>query len=295
MNVGGGIIPPNPAQEAYRQRLYQQLAAAPPELRAFIAGQYADTEIVLLPLPYWSTVRFRTTRAAGPPVSFTMNTDTRRAFGYAIGGDMSSAGFAPATIATAADTNLLAPGQTRDNADVWIWDIALNLQPNSEPVLAGRLWRECDVAISLNGTQTIPLGTPEMFPGAGGLYGQGRTRLRAPPLTTAGISNSGEGAVVSFMTNGNPQSGNAKKLPQPFKWSAIGTAGADSSLSIQFTPRRQIVESMTARAAVAGAAPGASGQVEAATPPAADDDPGTFVDVRVQLLCVAVQRRSVNA
>lgn len=295
---GGGIIPGNPANEAYRQRLFAQLAAAPPELRGFIGQQYADTEIVLLPLPYWSTVRFLTTRAAGPPVAFTIDTTQRRAFAYAIGQDMTVAGFAAGTIATAADTNLLAASQTRDNADVWIWGIACNLQPNSEPTLAARLWRETDISISLNGTTTIPLGTPEMFPGAGGLYGRGTTGLRTPDLFTAGAAvvaeGPGEGAQIGFVTNGNPQSGNAKKLPQPFKWSAIGTAGADSSLSITFTPRRAITESMTSRAAVAGAAPGASGRVEAATAPAAAGDAFTFVDVRVQLLCVAVQRRSVN-
>jgi hypothetical protein len=166
--------------------------------------------------------------------------------------------------------------------------------PTSEAVLAGRIWAETSVEISLNGTQTIPLGCLEMFPSAGGLYGAGKTRLRAPALDVSGISTSGEGANVAFVNNGNPQSGNYFRLPQPFKWSAIGSAGADSSLSIACTPRATIVESMTARVAVPGAAPGASGQIEAATPPALAGDPGTFVDVRFRLICVAIQRRSVN-
>lgn len=288
------ILPQDPSQQAYQARMFQELAALPGDMRNFIAAKYAATEITVLPLPYWSTVRFLATRAAGPPVAFTIDTTQRRAFSYAIGGDMSSAGFAAGTIATQAETNLLQANTTRDNADIWIWGIACSLLTTSEPVLASRVWRESDISIALNGTTQIPLGRLEMFPGAGGLYGFGNSYLRAPALNVAGISNSGEGSSVSYISNGNPQSSNYKRFPQPFKWAALGSTGSDSSLQLLFTPRRSITESMTARAAVAGAAPGLSGQVEAATPPAAAGDAGTFVDVNVQLICVAVSKRSVN-
>lgn len=293
-----GIVPANPAQEAYRQRLFAQLANLPPDLRAFIGEEYGDSQIAVLPLPYWSTVRFQATRAAGPPVAFTIDTSTRKAFAYAQGQDMTIAGFtAAARTAFLSDTNLLKQSETRDNSDVWIWGVAAYLLPTSEPVLAQRVWADTSVELSLNGTQSIALGTLEMFPGAGGLYGFGKSFIRAPDILTASANladGPGEGANVGFISNGNPMAGNFFRLPQPFKWSGVGTAGADSALSIACTPRRSITESMTARAAVAGAAPGASGRVEPATPPAAAGDIGTFVDVRFRLICVAVQRRSVN-
>jgi hypothetical protein len=293
-----GIVPRNAAQETYRQRLYAQLANLPPDLRAFIGEEYGDSQIAVLPLPYWSSVRFQATRAAGPPVAFTIDTSQRRAFAYAQGQDMTIAGYtAAARTAFLSDTNLLKQSETRDNSDVWIWGISCSLLPTSEPVLAARVWADTSVELSLNGTQSIALGTLEMFPGAGGLYGAGKTFIRAPALNVASpnlADGPGEGAGVGFIQNGNPMAGNFFRLPQPFKWSGVGTAGAGSALSMTFTPRRAITESMTARVAVAGAAPGAEGRVEPATPPAAAGDIGTFVDVRVRLICVAVQRRSVN-
>jgi hypothetical protein len=292
MNGGG-----NPANEAYKQQLYRQLASLPPDVRAFIGEQYGDTQISVLPLPYWSTVRFQAVRGGAGPFTFTIDTTQRKAFAYAQGQDMTIAGFTAApTIATEADTNLLKANETRDNADVWIWGVAANLQPTSEPALAARIWRETAVDISLNGTQSIPLGTPEMFPGAGGLYGTGLTYLKAPNDITAGpsVADGGEGAKLSFVTNGNPMAGNFFRLPQPFKWASVGSQGADSSLIITNTPLRQIVETATARAAIPVTAAITSVGTEAYNPPAATGDPGTFVEIRYHLICVAVAKRSVN-
>lgn len=289
------IVRGNPASEAHRQALYRQLQALPQEVRGFIAEEYGKTQVTVLPLPYWSTVRFAATRTAGAPVVFTIDTTERKAFAYAIGQDMTIAGRAGA-IANLADTNLLKQSETRDNADVWIWGVAAYVSQDSEPALARRIWRETSVLISLNGNTSIPLGTLEMFPAAGGLYGAAPSYLRAPDLVTAGaaVADGGIGATMGFFNNGNPMSGSFFRLPQPFKWASVGTAGSDSSLILTCTPQRTITESATLRAAVAGAAPGASGRVEPYTPPAAAGDPGTFVDVRFRLICVAVAKRSVN-
>ena len=279
----------NPATEAARQQLFRQLASLPPDVRAFIGEQYGDTQITVLPLPYWSTVRFQATRAAGPPVAFTIDTTERKAFAYAQGQDMTIAGFtAAARVANLADTNLLKQSETRDNSDVWIWGLAGYLTPDSEPALARRIWRETSVQISLNGTQSIPLGTPEMFPSAGGLYGAGVTYLKAPAENQAGASNAdgGIGAQMGFVNNGNPMAGNFFRLPQPFKWASVGSQASDSSLIITCQPQRTITELATARAAATG--------IEPFTPPAAAGDPGTYVDLRWHLVCVSVSKRSVN-
>lgn len=280
------IVPPNPAQAAQRARLAQQMSQVSPALRGYIASQYAAAQVVVLDLQYWSKIRFQATRAAGPPATFTIDTTTRKAFAYAIGQDMAVAGRS-GTIATQADTNLLSPSQTRDNSDYWIEGLSAFVTPDSEPSLLARLFAECDVEIALNGTQSIPIGRIEMFPGAGGLYGAGRSFIKQPDLATPGASNNGTGAVFGFVQNGNPMAGNFRRFAQPFKWAAIGSSGTDSALTVSCTPRRQIVETGVAtRAAAAG--------VSAYDPPAATGDIGTYVDVVFQLHGVQVTKRSAN-
>jgi hypothetical protein len=285
----GPIMAASPQEQAYRAALARQTASLPPDVRAYIQESYGATQITVLPLPYWSTCRFQGVRAAGPPPTFTIDTTTRRAFSYGVNQSPVSAGFLAAYgNATEAETNLINPSQTRNNADVWIWGLAAYFTQDSEPALARRVMRETDVQISLNGDQSIPLGTLEMFPSAGGLYGAGVSYIKQPDLATPGAANNGAGALLPFFNNGNPAAGNFFRLNQPFKWSGIGTAGADSSLVVLCTPRRQIVESGVAqRAAAAG--------VSAYDAPAATGDPGTFVDVRFHLICVSVAKRSVNA
>jgi hypothetical protein len=293
----GQIVPAAPQDEARRQQLFRQLASLPPDVREFIGQQYGSTQITVLPLPYWSAVRFQATRAAGPPATFTIDTTTRTAFAYARGQSPQIAGF-PASYgnATEAETNLLRQNETRDNSDVWIWGLAAHLTPDSEPALARRVWRDTDVQISLNGTQSIPLGRLEMFPGAGGLYGAGVTYLKSPANDTAGPSDAegGIGAQMGFVNNGYPAAGNFFRLPQPFKWSAVGSAGSDSSLNINCTPRRIITETAVARTAVPVVVDVTPGAIDGFTPPAETGDPGTFVDVIWHLICVAVSKRSVN-
>lgn len=272
----------NPATEAQRQNLYRQMAAVPADVREFIGQTYGDTQITVLPLPYWSTIRFAATVAGS---TATIDTSDRVAFGYAIGGSMTIAGF-PTTFPTAgkADTNLKKQGETRNNEDVWIWGLAAHLCENSEPTLAAQVWRETAIDIAIGGDNTIPLGTLEMFPGAGGLAGGGRSALKSPATNSAGAGvDGGAGVAVDFTQNGWPMAGNFFRLPQPFKWSKVGGGGSDSSLNIICTPQRTITE--TVGSAVVGP--------PVFTPPTTGQF-GTNVDVRWHLICVSVRFRSVN-
>lgn len=282
------VMSPSIPNRAYSAAMTLQTASLPDDVRQFIQQEYGNSQITVLPLPYWSTVRFQASRAAGPPVAFTIDTTTRKAFSYQVGGSPVPAGFLTAYgQATEAETNLLAPSQTRNNQDFWLWGIAFWLSSDSEAALARRVWRETDVTISLNGDQQIPLGTLEMFPGAGGLYGTGVSFIKSPDLATPGAVDNGTGSPLPILQNGNPMAGNFFRLNQPFKWAGIGSQGADSALIMNFTPRRSITEtSAAARAAAAG--------VSAFTPPAAAGDIGTYVDVRVHLVGVSVAKRSVN-
>ena len=272
----------NPANEAARQQMYRRMAAVPADVREFIGEAYGQSQITVLPLPYWSTIRFQGTVGGG---NVTIDTSDRVAFAYAIGQQMTIAGFPTGfRVAGKADTNLKKLGETRNNEDVWSWGLAANIQPNSEPALAARIWRETSIDIAIGGDNTIPLGTLEMFPGAGGLAGGGRSWLKSPPTNVAGSGDGGVGAAIDFTNNGWPMAGNFRRFPQPFKWAKVGAGGSDSSLNIIATPQTAIVEAEGT--AVAGP--------PAYNPPAATGDPGTFVDVRFQLICVSVRFRSVN-
>jgi hypothetical protein len=261
-----------------------------PNFRAFVAGQAIKEQKTVLPVPYWSTVRIAGVIAAN---ALTVAATTRKAFAYQIGQDMTVAGFA-GTIAEGAETNLLQASQTLDNADVWIWGLAIELCTNSEPLLAARLWRECLVELSTSGTQSIRLGTLGMFPGAGGLYGVGRSIAGQPPTNQLGGLDGGVGANVGYLANGNPMGGNFMRFPQPFKWSSVGSNQGDSQLTVSITPVRQIVIPLAAaRVAVPVVAAVTPGTIEAAAQPVTEGL-GSFCDLRVRLVAVSVSNRSQN-
>ncbi len=279
-----------PQDQAAQAANYRRLAAMDPQFRAFVAAQAIKEQKTVLPVPYWSTVRIAGTVAANV---LTVAATPRKAFAYQIGQDMTVAGFT-ATTAEGADTNLLQASQTLDNADVWIWGLAVELCPNSEPELAQRLWRECLVELSTSGTQSIRLGTLGMFPSAGGLYGTGQSYIGQPPTNQRGAPDGGVGALISSMSNGNPMAGNFMKFPQPFKWSSIGSNAGDSQLTVTITPVRAITKTLApTRAAVAVVAAVTPGTIEVATQPATGDR-GTFCDLRVRLIAVSVSNRSQN-
>lgn len=283
------MLTPSIAQQA-QAAVNQQIAADVPfSVRQQIISNYNVSQVAVLPLPYWSKVRFGATIAAGPPVVLTVDTSRRVAFSYAQGQTMTQAGFLSTYgAATPAETNLLRAQETRDNADYWIWGIKAYVTQDSEPALAREIFSSTSVDIALNGTQSIPLGRLEMFPAGGGLYGAAPSALKIPALSEAGGgSDGGSGAIVPFLSNGNPIASSFFKLQQPFKWAAVGSAGSDSSLNISAQLQRSVVVTCPlARAAAAG--------VAAYTPPTTAGQYGTYVDIVFELVGVGVSKRSPN-
>lgn len=281
----------NPVQDTQQNAINRQIAGLPPEVRAAIVAAGLKDARAVLPVPYWSTCRFSATVAANV-ATLTANVQ-RKAFQYQIGQAPTVAGFATTDTAQPCDTNLLQAGQTLDNADVWIYGLALELCNNSEPALAALIWRQCLVELSLNGNTSIKLGTPAMFPSAGGLYGFGQSNAVLPAAQNTGMgADGGPGSAFGFAQNGNPMGGNYCRFPQPFKWCGIGTGGADAQLSVILTTNRDITLALAAtRAAVAG---GANTSGTGAWTQPATGGIGTIVDVRVRLISVSVARRSVN-
>jgi hypothetical protein len=281
------------AQSVQRRSNDRYIANLPPEVIAQIQDTYGMGELTVLPLPYWSAVRFQATRAAGPPVVLTVAAGERKAFAYPIGQSPAIAGFGTAFgNATEAETNLLRPSETRDNADFWIWGIGCAISHPSEPAIAEEVWRSTSVRLALNGTTSIPLGRLEMFPGAGGLYGAGRSAALGSNFLDTGPSDGGVGAVVPFMSNGVPAAGDFFRLLQPFKWSSVGNSGSDSSLVLSFLLQRDIT--VTCGLARTLNAPAATTTGTAAYTPPADLARGTYVDVITHLIGVSVAKRSVN-
>lgn len=277
-----------------KAQLDQAVANVPQVVRDQIAAEAIGGQKVVLPLPYWSTIRLQAVRSGPGPFTYTIDTSDRRAFQYGQGSDCSVGGFASGTIATGAETNLLKPGESISNADVFIYGMAVELCPNSEPLLASQVWRDSWLELSLNGQDSVKLGTLNMFPGASGLFGAAPSRLLAPPDFQAGSNDGGIGPALGFLSNGNPMAGNFYRFPQPFVWRAVGQ-GRDSNLAVIWKSARTIAFNSTDRVLTAGAAPGLSGRVEPHTSPAATAGTlGTFLDIRIRLVSVSVSPRSIN-
>lgn len=277
--------PPNPADAATTQAMLRQLAATDPAMRAFMAKLSLDGQRVILPVPYWSVVEFSNTPAAGV---LNIDTTTRKAFQYALGNSMAVAGAPAAANATFSDTNLLTQGQTLSNADVWIYGVCLEPLEDAEPIILQALWADGFVEISTDGQTSVRLGTPAMFPAAGGLYGIGQSGAVLPPDSVSGpVTNVGPGADISSMANGNPMAGNFIRFPQPFKWGAVGGGGADVSLTIGVTLSRALAFAYPAARAAASPTGGY-------TPPTVRGQKGTTARIRVRLVAQSVGKRSNN-
>lgn len=276
--------PTNPADDAQTFAMLQQLAATNPKLREMMAKLSVDGQRTILPVPYWSTAEWSGTPAAGV---VTVDTVRRAFFQYQAGQDMSVAG-ATGRVASYADTNLQRGGETLSNADVYIYGVCLEVEPGSEPLIVEALFRDSFIDISTDGQNSIRLGTPAMFPSAGGLYGQGQSGAIVPPLSVSGILDAGQGADKSYLANGNPMAGSFLRFPEPFIWGGLGQGGADASLSIGMTLTRSLAITLPAnRAAAAGVAP--------YTAPTLAGQSGTWARIRCRLVSKSVNRRSKNA
>lgn len=276
-------------QAAYAQ-LLQQLAQVPPNVRAQIAADAIQSQKSVLPFPYFSKVRLQAVKTgADPNQVYTIPATPVVAFGYQIGQALDGAGFLPAgTIATKAETNLLAANQTRNNSDVVIWGIGIEIGTKSEPMLVKEVFDQCNIDLSLNGQNTNQLGRLSRFPSAGGIYGSAVSRLSPAPATNTWDNPQG------FLCNGNPMAGNYFKLPngQPIFWNSVGGKKKDSSLSITITPQRAITYTQERALRAIQAAGATTQETPAWNMQQTANANGTFVDLIVHLICVEVSERS---
>jgi hypothetical protein len=280
-------IPPD-QRAAYLRRL-QEVEQVPGPVRALIAQEVIDSQRAIKQVIYHSMIRVATARTGAGPFTYTANPGPRVAFSYKQGDPLVAAGFASGSVATAAETNLRsAGGQTNRNADVVIFGMGIEIMPISEPRLVAELVRFGFLTMTTDGgASTDFIGKLTDFPSGGALYGAQHTKLEAGSLIES------IGPVESFLANGNPMAGNWLMLKRAVRWNSAASKKPDSSLSVTLDLGQAISVSATDRAAVAGAAPGASGQVVAFTSPA-DLARGTFVDLRVKLLTIEVSDRGSN-
>lgn len=264
----------NPRQQISQLRNLAAAAQVDPATRALIGQDALDSQVTILPLPYWSTVRFRGIRAGAGPFTFATSVETRKAFAYKIGDDMQVAGFASGTAAQSNDTNLLAGGsQTNDNAAFVITGVGVEVVPGSEPELVKAIMRECALSLSLSGTNRQLLGPIARFPQPGGIFGQQCSTLSSED----GAGGTPAGQLNGVLQNGNPQAGNLYKLGQfPLRWNAVGSGKKDTSLVISFD---------------LGAAITLAGEATAGVYTAPAE---IFADFRVHLHGIQISKRSSN-
>lgn len=256
----------------------------PDVIKQFIANKYGSKPVRIESTPYWSTCRLAASTAGLCAIQRV------QAFSYGIGSDMALAG-RTGVLATLADTNLMKPGETRQNADVFVMGVAAYPTQDSEPALLAKLFREAALELSTDGVNTNPLGTLEMFPAGGGIQGIGRSYIKTPALQSQGAKDGGEGGSIPFANNGNAMAGNFFELAAPILWA--GQTGVDSNFRLILSTGRAFTEVVGAtRAAIADVA--TINGVAAYTSPAAAGDDGTFVDIRFRLACWSVSLRSQN-
>lgn len=265
----------SPQNTALLARQYQQLANVPPDIRQLIASDAINSQKSVLAFPYYSTLTVQATGVGTGTLVYTVGTQELKAFNYAQGNVLDAAGFTPGTIATAAETNLLLASSTRDNADVMVWGMAAYLTPDSDPLFAQQVWRNSSIFMSLSGTDTFQVGRLEMLPAAGGLYGQGVSKLSQPPIANTFDVPQG------FVNNGNPQSDNYMRFPNAIRWNANGSGQKDTSLVVKLQINKGFSFTSVARSAATG--------VSAYVPPATANATIVF-----RLVSVSISERSQN-
>lgn len=237
---------------------------------------------------YYSTVLFQS--AVTGTFTYTIASGTElRAFSYATGQTMNGVGFASTDIATFADTNLTVPFSTISGETVEIFGMSCLVTADSEPAILKQLAPQLSVAIGLNGDNHLfRMGTLEMVPGGGGIFGAGDSLVVAPPQE-ASFWTSGTA------TNGWPSVNNYLPFPDSLYWKPQGQT--DGTLNVKLKAERVVtyVTLLTAdRAAQAGGpnTPGTAAWTHPAT--GTNRTPGTFVGIKVHLQSRQSGDRSVN-
>lgn len=261
------------------QTLQRQLVGSPTERRARADG--TSLAVNSTTKPYYSRGRFYAT-VSGSTLTFSRGASIRL-FSYQVGQAMDIAGW-PSEIAQRCDTNLLQSGATNGNDEIQIQGMGISLLPQSEPTLAKILLPNCSCRIELDdASKTFHLGNPMRWPGGGGLFGQGTSRILTPPV--------GGGPVVDgALANGAPAITNLRSIPEAIFWTQKGEA--DSNLALIITVDRTVTFTMPAARVYANASPLVSA-LGVYTPPASTED-GTYVDLYAELTGVVRSDRSIN-
>lgn len=271
---------------ATQDQLNQALSSVPSELRNHIAKLALNSQKSVLAFPYYSTCRFNAALSGAGPFAYTVAAGTRKCFNFKIG-DLPGAlaGFPTTLQMTKAETNLLKASETRDNADVYIWGIAVEARPSSDPYFVKQVWNNAYVELALSGTDQYLLGPLSFFPAGGGLYGAAPSAVTLPPATAS------TDVPLGHLNSGNPTAGNYFRLPQPVIWQANGSGKKDTSLVVSVTMDQPVAFGGVAdRAASAGGA--STSGTNAFVHPA---DGTVFCDLRIRLISVSISERSTNS
>ncbi len=183
-----GLNIPSQMRTLKDQAFLKRAREVDPELRKFIARKAVRSQIVRKQKSYYSTIRFpfnvTPVPTGGPPTQwdFTLAKKKVIAFSYGVQDDAGAAGFPKDFIATEAETNLIAKGDT-GGATVEISGISLYLGETSDARLTKLIWANTFVDITLDGSNRYTLlGRMGRIPSSGGLYGTGDSLITTPPL-----------------------------------------------------------------------------------------------------------------
>jgi hypothetical protein len=229
---------------------------------------------------YYSIVRFQAVvNVVGAVTTLTFGVQELRPFSYRINDLLTAAGFDPTFgNATDCETNLVKAGETIAGEQLEVDGISLMPSSVTDIGLWMQLVANISVTISMDGdAHRYRLGRPDMIPGSGGTFGNGRSATIVPDLASS------LNTVNSF-SNGWPVVDNFYPFPQPLLWTPSGET--DSNFNVVLKLVRQQVLVQTARVAAAG--------IAAFTPATAAGQFGSFCDIMCRLHSEQRGARSVN-
>lgn len=252
-----------------------------PTVRQQIQAEAIASQRVDLTHFYYSRIRFAGELGEGV---ITFAPQKRYAFGYQLQREVD--GHAGHN-ATYADTNLLEERSTNRGEHVEIVGIACRPTPLSDSFIMNFMDMFTSVVLRLDNDNVMFFGNPSDIPGSAN-NGDGPSFILLPDAEESVAKD------WQATNKGTPEMDNILILGEPIKWKA---EGADAKMDIMFELNEQVqLELGAARAATDVTALGAADNavVQAWNPPAADEEPGTYVDFFVKLYVRSIGPRSVN-
>lgn len=219
-----------------------------------LVQHYGDKQTQTKWNDYYSRVQFTSTAVTAHTTGFSFDMPAGQkvtAFGYTRNGPMDAAGL-PGVTSTEADTNIVTAFQTISSETVLIVGVGLILQTTSDANFAKALWPNVSVKIKLNSTTDFLLGTPDMVPGPGGLFGASEAQSVGADLFSV------TGRSIGALSNGLPHASNFMELPEPMIWSSAGHGDSNfavelAALKATSTPPQYSIATRAAATGTAGA------------------------------------------